>query len=110
MRTRAMPTDIRWRIYRREPHMASEYLRTVNALDRGQALGIAHSAYPGDLVDVIAEVTWQSLTPMEREVFLGTFVTPADLALAAIEAQKKKRMGRYVALAQLQRVALAGHA
>lgn len=90
-----MNTDIRWRVYLRRPEPEpAQYLDTIYALDRDRALKAARCGRIGKPIDVIAEVTWTSLSEMERAVFLGTFVSPGEMAIEMAIDRRKQRMGR----------------
>lgn len=59
----------------------------VQAVTRDEAMVLARALVSNRklVVDVICEAAWRTLTPLERDVFLGTFTPPQDRPRAAQE-------------------------
>ncbi len=60
-------------------HPTAVYIGDVYGSDLDNAVVCARDAYPNHRpLSLVAAVTWRSLTVMERQVFLGTFIPPAE--------------------------------
>ncbi len=68
-----------WRIYRRpRGDHPSEFLGTVRAETRDEALEAGHKAWQGKTLDAVSDVQWQAMDQRGRDFFEWTFIPPSD--------------------------------